>query len=77
MSNLLSSKVLGRIFGFTEEGVVDLPIRVSNVKIARIFAVRQGECSRCFPHGFETSNATISKNWRSWKYYREHQYRLK
>jgi len=74
MSALIRSKVLGRRFGYTDEGFVDLPVLVSNVRIARIFAEHQGECGRCFPHGFETSNATISKNRRSWKNYRLRQY---
>jgi hypothetical protein len=75
MSNkLLRSKVLGRGFGYTEEGFVDLPGQVSNIVIARIFATKK-ECGYCFPHGFETHNATASKNFRSWKHYRRTQYR--
>ena len=78
MSNrLVRSNILGRRFGRDEFGFVDLPTRYSNVRIARIFAERRGECGRCFPHGFETSNATIKKNFRSWKHHRRTQYRVK
>ena len=74
MSNLIHNKILGRRFGRTEDGFVDLPPRISNIMIARIFAVHQGECGWCFPHGFETRNATANKNFRSWKNYRRHQW---
>ena len=73
MSTLLRNKTLGRRFGRTEEGFVDLPAQVSNIKISRIFAEHRGECGRCFPHGFEANNATANKNLRSWKNYRQRQ----
>lgn len=76
MSNRLArSKILGRRFGYDEDGVVDLPAHYSNVKIARFFAEAHGECGYCFPHGPETRNATWKKNARSWKHHRRTQYR--
>ena len=76
MSNRLAhSKTLGRRFGYDEYGFVDIPARYSNVRIARFFAEAHGECGYCFPHGFEASNATRRKNFRSWKHHRKTQYK--
>ncbi len=76
MSNrLIRSSILGRRFGRDEYGFVDVPGRYSNVRIARIFAERHGDCGYCFPHGFETRNATGKKNFRSWKHNRKTQYK--
>ena len=70
------SRELAHAFGFTDEGVVDLPRKCSNVRIARIMHTRdRGGCSICFPHSLETSNSTRAKNRRSWKLHRSQQYR--
>jgi hypothetical protein len=76
MSNkLLRSKILGKRFGYTEEGFIDLPSQVSNIVIARIISRYHGDRGCWFPHGSDTCNATTSKNFRSWKHYRRTQYR--
>ncbi|MDA0323886.1 MAG: phosphate ABC transporter substrate-binding protein [Verrucomicrobia bacterium] len=75
MSNRLTrGAVLGRRFGYDEHGFVDLPARLGGTKISRVFAESRGECGFCFPHGPETSNATIKSRLRSWKRHRKHQY---
>jgi hypothetical protein len=52
------------------------PSHLSSRSAARILHVRErGGCSHCFPHGFETTNATESKRTRSWKSKRKTQYR--
>lgn len=66
-----------RRYGVNKAGLVDLPVKISNVRVERVFAEGMGECGRCFPHGFETSNASSKKNRRSWKHYRKTQYRVK
>ena len=46
-------------FGVTEEGIIDVPKKISNVQIARIEHGEDRGCSFCFPHGIETSNSTL------------------
>ena len=62
-------------FRFNDYGLVDYPKKISNVQIARIFHGEERGCDRCFPHGFETDNSSISKNKKNWKFYRKHQWR--
>ena len=70
------SKKLKKAFGKGEMNMAAIPQKVSNVKISRIFnAEERGGCTRCFPHGFETTNATVKKNKRSWKNRRKKQYK--
>lgn len=64
-----------KAFGFNEFGAVDFPMKFSNVKISRLEFGNKMGCSWCFPHGYETSNSTLQKNRRNWKYYRRKQYR--
>lgn len=65
-----------RAFGVDEYGQPLLPAKVSNVKLSRIEHFRErGGCARCYPHGFETTNATSKKNRRSWKKHRRRQYK--
>lgn len=63
------------VFGKTDGNLPDLPEKVGNVKVARVLHGDAMGCSWCFPHGFESGNATWNKNRRSWKHYRKHQYR--
>jgi len=78
MSNRIThNNVLARRFGVMEDGMVDLPVKISNVRISRILAEHRGECGYCFPHGFENSNSRWKKDIRSWKRYRKTQYRVK
>jgi hypothetical protein len=52
------------------------PSRLSSRGAARILHVRErGGCSLCFPHGPETTNATVNKRTRSWKSKRKTQYK--
>lgn len=65
-----------KAFGLNEFGCIDFPKKISNVKISRIVHTeRMGGCSFCFPHGYETTNSTLSKNTRSWKKNRKHQWK--
>lgn len=76
MNNRITrNHTLEKRFGVTEEGFIDLPTKISNVRVARIFAEAHGECGFCFPHGIEKSNATVKKNTRSWKFHRRNQFR--
>lgn len=68
-------KGLKKAFGVNELGFVDIPKKISNIKIARILFGDERGCSHCFPHGYETTNATVSKNRRSWKNNRKFQRR--
>jgi len=54
----------------------ELPVKCGNVRISRIVNGQERGCAYCFPHGFETSNATCRKKKRSWKYHRRQQYRM-
>lgn|GEM_PF-469029 len=66
-----------RGFGVDEQGWPLLPAKISNVILARLeHAADRGGCGYCFPHRFETTNATCKKNRRSWKNYRKTQYKV-
>ena len=62
-----SRKQLKDAFGMDEFGQIAIPKKISNVLIARLQFGNVMGCSYCFPHGFETSNATVSKNKKNWK----------
>ncbi len=65
-----------RAFGIDESGYLLLPPKMSNVKLSRIEHFEdRGGCAFCYPHGIETTNATLGKNKRSWKHHRKTQYR--
>ena len=69
-------KKLKRAFGLNEMGLIDFPRKISNIQISRIVNhEKMGGCSFCFPHGFETTNATSAKNTRSWKNHRLKQWK--
>jgi hypothetical protein len=63
-------KRMQKAFGVNEFGQIDLPVKISNVRISRIVYGNETGCSRCFPHGYETINSTISNTQRSWKRFR-------
>ncbi len=64
---------LGKAFGYYYEGIVDIPVKFSNVKISRIQNfIEVGGCPYCFPHGIETPNSTMDKRRNNnWKRYRK------
>ena len=67
-------RILYRAFGGADPGWADLPNKSSSRRLARLVCARgQGGCSYCFPHGWETLNATHPS--RSWKVHRLTQYR--
>jgi hypothetical protein len=72
-----NKKLFKYAFGLNEYEFVDFPCKFSNIKIARLVYGNLMGCSWCFPHGWETSNSRISKNRRSWKYYRKRQWKEK
>jgi len=66
---------LQKAFGKDKLGFAAMPRKVSNVKVSRIrHAEERGGCTRCFPHGPETTNATVRKKKRSWKNQRKKQW---
>lgn len=67
-----------KAFGLGDDGLPDIPAKISNVKISRIvWTISRGGCSLCFPHGTDTTNCTARQNRRSWKNYRRTRYRVK
>lgn len=64
-------KRFAKVFGVNEHGFADFPPKFSNVQISRILYGNLLGCSYCFPHGWETSNSTISKRQRNWKKFRK------
>ena len=71
-----SRKSLAEAFGEDEHGGPALPAKVGSRLVSRlIFCRARGGCSMCFPHGFETTNSSESKNRRSWKLYRKTRFR--
>jgi hypothetical protein len=63
-------KQMQKAFGINELGLVDFPVKISNIQVSRIVYGNDRGCSWCFPHGFETNNSTISNRQRSWKCFR-------
>jgi hypothetical protein len=63
-------KQLQKAFGMNASKVILLPVKISNIKVARILHCKR-ECRYCFPHGYETSNSTIKNRQRSWKKFRK------
>jgi len=55
-----------KAFGLNDHGYIDFPKKISGTQITRIYLGEESGCSWCFPHGYETINATIpEKNWKS------------
>jgi hypothetical protein len=70
-------KQIGKAFGLMEEWpFIDFPAKISNIQISRIIYCKK-ECSRCFPHGWETSNSTVNNRQRNWKRFRTKQWKVK
>ena len=68
---------LARAFGTNDEGLPNLPRRISGVAVARLIHTDdRGGCSFCFPHGSETTNSKFKTNRRSWKNHRKTQYKV-
>lgn len=70
-----NKKKLVKAFGKNDFEMIDFPLKISNVQISRILVGEIMGCSYCFPHGYETSNATILKGKRCWKKYRKTQWK--
>ncbi|MBO0356370.1 hypothetical protein J0X19_00295 [Hymenobacter sp. BT186] len=69
-------KKLKQAFGTVEEGhFAAFPVKFSNVQVSRVIFGNTRGCAYCFPHGPETSNATLAKQQRSWKHYRRTQWK--
>lgn len=68
-------RIYGKAFGFIEEGEPDVPSRRGSAFISRLSNGAAMGCTWCFPHGWETRNATLMKDYRCWKRYRKKQYR--
>jgi len=60
-----------KMFGKNEWGMADYPLKISGIQVSRILHGETMGCSRCFPHGYETINSTISKRQRNWKKFRK------
>lgn len=71
-----SKRGIARAFGTDEYGFPATPRKVGNVRLSRLeHANERGGCTICYPHGPETSNATVKKNTRSWKSRRKTKYK--
>ena len=57
--------------------IEDWPRRYSNIQWARIVYGEIEGCTRCFPHGQETSSGHHTKDLGCWKRYRRTQWRDK
>jgi hypothetical protein len=68
-------KNLYKAFGKDEFGMINYPIKLSNIHISRLFKGEVMGCSYCFPHGPETINSKFDKLQRNWKKYRNNQWK--
>lgn len=64
-----------RAFGKNEDGLADIPPKISGTTIARIVIGDATRCSYCFPHGIETTNSHVANRQRSWKKQRRTQWK--
>ena len=65
-------KQMQKAFGTDAFGLVDFPVKMSNVQVSRIVYGNEKGCSWCFPHGWETGNSTMFTNrQRNWKRFRK------
>ncbi|WP_428242716.1 hypothetical protein [Gynuella sp.] len=64
-----------KAFGKNKFGLVDLPKKVSGIKVSRILIGEESGCSGCFPHGYETINCRFYKIQRNWKRQRQTQWK--
>ncbi|VXB85379.1 Phosphate ABC transporter substrate-binding protein [Flavobacterium sp. 9AF] len=65
-----------KAFGKDKMGSISFPTKMSNVQLSRIKNGEDRGCSRCFPHGWETSNSTDKNNQRNWKKFRKTQWKI-
>ena len=71
-----TNKKFRKAFGINEFDLINFPAKISNIKISRIQnSEKRGGCTICFPHGFETTNSTISNNQKNWKKFRKNQWK--
>jgi hypothetical protein len=70
-------KSLRQAFGINEYGLIDFPMKISNVQVSRILYGDNLGCSWCFPHGIEAINSKEIKFQRNWKKYRKTQWKTK
>jgi hypothetical protein len=64
-------KQMQKAFGVDEFGHFNFPIKISNVRLARLMYGNKSGCSYCFPHGYETVNSTVANRQRNWKRFRK------
>lgn len=71
-----TNKKIIHAFGLNEFGLIDLPRKISNVKISRLSNLEaRGGCSICFPHGVDCNNSKFLKIKKNWKKHRKHQWK--
>ena len=70
-----NKKKLIDAFGVNEYGIINIPIKYSNIQIGRLLYGEIMGCSFCFPHGIETSNSKYTNHQRNWKQYRRQQWK--
>ena len=64
-------KQMQKAFGVDEFDYFNFPIKISNVRLARLLYGNKSGCSYCFPHGYETVNSTVANRQRNWKKFRK------
>lgn len=74
--HMKEKKVFVKAFGLNEEGLVDFPRKMSNVRIARIELGDFLGCAWCFPHQLCTGSSR-GERIRNWKAFRKKQYKRK
>lgn len=62
-------------FGKNEDGLAEMPQKISGITVARIVIGEESGCSYCFPHGYETVNSHIANRQKSWKRHRKSQWK--
>lgn len=70
-------KQMQKAFGVDEFVHFNFPIKISNVRLARLLYGNKSGCSYCFPHGYETVNSTVANRQRNWKRFRKTKWKEK
>ena len=68
-------KAFVKAFGLNEQGLVDFPTKMSNVRISRIELGEFLGCSHCFPRNPCTGSGR-GQFIRNWKSYRKKQHKI-
>jgi hypothetical protein len=70
-------RLMKQSFGVNEWNLADIPTKISNVRLALIFHDFVGDFKYGFPSAWNLSGEMVKKNYRTWRFYRHRQFKLR